>query len=251
MFLTFVFCGPSQIKDIPGVREWFNDALRDRIFPTLAKLFPEVVSDPSRLCVQSAYLFKYTPESGEKTDMHMDSSLLSFTILLNDPSEFKGGGTFFEALGDTGEVILMNKGDITLRPAGLRHRGQPITKGKRYIIGGFVTVTGTDGCEHTRQLLARGTKDLANGEADKAKRLFELAKNRCPDFSETYMSYAHCLRKFGDYRAALEGYLNAFNANPRNADSAFMVGVMHGELGNDDEALLWYRLASELNEYGE
>jgi superkiller protein 3 len=239
----------SWIKDVPTVKEKFNTLLKEKLFPSLASLFPDVVRDASDLRIQSAYIFKYTPESGEKTDMHMDSSLLSFTILLNDPQEFEGGGTFYESLGTHGEVIHMQKGEVCFRPAGLRHRGQPITRGQRYVIGGFVTVASDRGCEHTRQLLTRGTKALADGDTARAKDLFGLAKMYCPKFSETYMSYAHCLRKFGDVDGAQEAYKAAFDANPRNADSAFMVGVMYGEKGNDEEAMRWYQLATKLNEH--
>lgn len=241
----------SWIKDIPGVNEWFNEALKHKIFPALAQLFSDVVNqgDAASLCVQSAYLFKYTPETGEKTDMHMDSSLLSFTILLNDPAEFEGGGTFFEALGEKGGIVEMKQGEVTFRPSGLRHRGEPITKGERYVIGGFVTVAGEDSCEHTRQLLSRGTEALANGNTADAKDLFEMAKDNSPNFSEIYMSYAHVLRKFADDEGALANYKRAFEINSRSADAAFMVGVMHAELGNDEEAFKMYKIASELNEY--
>ena len=239
----------SWIKDIPPLKEYFNRLLKNKLFPALAQIFPHVVTDPSLLCIQSAYIFKYTPESGEKTDMHMDGSLLSFTILLNDKTDFEGGGTFFECLGEKGEIIHMNKGDVTFRPAGLRHRGQPISSGERYVLGGFVTLAGRGGCEHTRQLLTRGTSALASGDTIKAKRLFELAREVNPQFSEIHMSVAHCLRKFGDNSASLQSYLLAFQANPRNADAAFMVGVMYGELGNDTAAMEWYKKATALNEY--
>ena len=31
---------------MPGVRDWFNEALRTKLFPALAALFPELVTDP-------------------------------------------------------------------------------------------------------------------------------------------------------------------------------------------------------------
>jgi hypothetical protein len=108
----------SWIKDIPPVQQSFNEVLQRKLFPTISKLFPHVIGNASDLRIQSAYLFKYDTTSGEKTDMHMDSSLLSFTILLNDAEEFEGGGTFYESLGDTGEIVSMQKGCVTFRPAG-------------------------------------------------------------------------------------------------------------------------------------
>ena len=37
------------VKDIPGVREWFDEALKTRLYPMLAKLFPNVADDTARL----------------------------------------------------------------------------------------------------------------------------------------------------------------------------------------------------------
>ena len=108
----------SWIKDIPPVQQSFNELLRTKLFPMLHRLFPHVVHNVHDLRIQSAYLFKYDTTSGEKTDMHMDSSLLSFTILLNDEEEFEGGGTFYESLGEHGEIVSMQKGCVTFRPAG-------------------------------------------------------------------------------------------------------------------------------------
>lgn len=108
----------SYIKDIPPVQDLFDTLLRTKLFPALAQLFPSVIQNVKDLRIQSAYLFQYDPSSGEKTDMHMDSSLLSFTILLNDKEEFEGGGTFYESLGEKGEVVRMEKGCVTFRPGG-------------------------------------------------------------------------------------------------------------------------------------
>ena len=65
------------VKDIKGVREWFDGMLRTRLYPCLRGLFPNAAGDGSTLRVQSAYLFKYTAETGAATDVHVDSGLLS------------------------------------------------------------------------------------------------------------------------------------------------------------------------------
>ena len=78
------------VKDIEGVKEWFDAMLRTRLYPCLRALFPDAAGDGSSLRVQSAYLFKYTAETGAATDVHVDSGLLSFTIALNEPDQYEG-----------------------------------------------------------------------------------------------------------------------------------------------------------------
>ena len=64
--------------------------------------------------------------------LHSDQSILSFTIALNDPAEYEGGGTWFRALGKA--VDAPAAGHAVLFPGKVLHGGQPITRGTRYII---------------------------------------------------------------------------------------------------------------------
>jgi PKHD-type hydroxylase len=79
-------------------------------------------------------------------DIHCDSYLrntsgfirkISFTILLNDPSEFEGG----ELLFHTERVPVkatMNKGDMMLFPSFIPHSVTPVTKGVRKTLVGWI-----------------------------------------------------------------------------------------------------------------
>ena len=161
-----------MIRDVPTVHAWFLQLVRDKMGPVLRHLYPDfLVNDDDAdewLCVDHSYLFKYTPTTGRRTDIHTDSGCLSFTICLND--DFEGGGTWFQGLrpstestaptsssddesttttttssSTTGAVLEMRTpGQITVRPGGVKHCGHAVTAGTRYIIGGF--------CLHPRRV---------------------------------------------------------------------------------------------------
>jgi PKHD-type hydroxylase len=52
---------------------------------------------------------------------------ITIVALLNDPSEFEGGGLEIEGEG----VLQLERGDIVAFPSFLQHRVVPVTKGKR------------------------------------------------------------------------------------------------------------------------
>jgi hypothetical protein len=88
----------------------------------------------------------------DRLEAHRDGSLLSFTVTLTPPSEFQGGGTFFDALRDvpdsTGTSILqpggairpLRAGDAVLHGGKMLHGAAPITSGQRTVLVGFVDV---------------------------------------------------------------------------------------------------------------
>ena len=73
------------------------------------------------------------PQSG--LALHCDGSLLSFNLLLNNPGDFEGGGTFFETSGETHHLA---RGDALLHCGKLRHAGAPVLHGLRVILVGFI-----------------------------------------------------------------------------------------------------------------
>ena len=79
-------------------------------------------------------------------DIHCDSNLrntsgfnrkISFSIMLNDPSEFEGGELKFHYLKDP-VVAELNKGDMILFPSFIPHSVAPVTKGVRRSLVGWV-----------------------------------------------------------------------------------------------------------------
>ena len=86
--------------------------------------------------IKDLFVVKYSHEAQNQLEMHCDGSFLSFNILLNDISEFEGGGTYF----DDGLTCRLNKGELLLHSSQIKHSGLPITKGKRYLLVGFMNV---------------------------------------------------------------------------------------------------------------
>ena len=75
---------------------------------------------------------RYDAEAQNSLSLHTDQSLLSFTIALNDPSEYEGGGTYFRGIDRA--VDAPAAGHAVMFPGKVEHAGQAITQGRRYII---------------------------------------------------------------------------------------------------------------------
>ena len=120
-------------------------------------------------------------EEGRKTidrlEFHRDGSLLSFTVLLNPPAEFQGGGTIFDALHDVStqdndrqnSALLSPEGAISPPQAGyatlhcgkLLHGGHVVTRGQRIVLVGFVDV---DERNVKRGALGRAAKEWGRND---------------------------------------------------------------------------------------
>lgn len=128
-----------EVLDVPELRDWLYECSRQVIFPTLASFYG---FDPAECHYMDLFLVRYDADTiGAQRGLigHRDRSLLSFNILLSDPSDFEGGGTSFDVLdGET--VHPMSVGDLTIHPGKVRHSGIPIIRGERYILVGFVDV---------------------------------------------------------------------------------------------------------------
>lgn len=85
--------------------------------------------------VRDLFFVRYDLLRQNELKLHRDGSLVSFNILLNDRSDFEGGGTYFEHLN---KVIGIERGDCVIHSGKVLHAGHPITSGERYILVGFL-----------------------------------------------------------------------------------------------------------------
>jgi len=63
--------------------------------------------------------------------MHFDGGDLTWGLMLSDPSEYTGGGTYFRCLRAT---IKLRKGQVLVHPGNLYHKGIDITSGTRELV---------------------------------------------------------------------------------------------------------------------
>jgi len=109
------------------------------------------------------FVVKYDTDGQSSLNIHRDSSVLSFVCLLSDPEDFEGGGTYYEHYDKT---VKPGKGDVLFHCGKIRHGGNKITSGKRFILIGFFDVVS----ESIRDGVAEektGTKELSNSVSDK------------------------------------------------------------------------------------
>jgi len=134
------------VSQIPMVREWFNNQLRDVFFPMLQARYPSLIASSDELRVLDAFIVRYDAGEQASLPVHKDESTFSFTIALNDRKEYEGGGTSFEAIRPlvggsktfAPGVLNANMGGVVTFPGKLLHGGNTITNGRRYIISLFI-----------------------------------------------------------------------------------------------------------------
>lgn len=85
------------------------------------------------------HMVKYdvTRRERQKLDMHTDKSEWTFLIALSNGCglDYNGGGTYFECLDST---VHVQRGHCLIFPGKLRHCGQRITSGLRFLLVGFL-----------------------------------------------------------------------------------------------------------------
>ena len=126
------------IHEIPELLQWFNKILTTRLRPLLALQYgPKEVGDHGRnVFIHDAFIVRYDSDGGQNhLPLHLDQSTHSLTISLNAPEDYDGGGTWLVPLGHAIRPIL--GGVLSFRGDKILHGGDPIVRGRRYIIVAF------------------------------------------------------------------------------------------------------------------
>jgi hypothetical protein len=127
---------PTTDIPVEKIKQIFNFVLFSftDIFNKIKKsyCFTEEVS----FNIKDLFIVKYDEQMQNKLDLHHDGSFLSINILLSDPKDFEGGGTYF----NDGLTVFLEQGDVLVHSGKVKHSGLPVTKGIRYIMVAFVVI---------------------------------------------------------------------------------------------------------------
>ena len=127
-------------REYPPLAHAVHDAVHRIAYGILDRLTPHCGnSKVLQLDDREPHMVKYdvTKKERQKLDMHTDKS--EWTILISLSSgcgmDFEGGGTYFECLDAT---LHVQRGHVLIFPGKLRHCGQRITSGLRFLLVGFL-----------------------------------------------------------------------------------------------------------------
>ncbi|KAJ2599453.1 hypothetical protein H4R99_003711 [Coemansia sp. RSA 1722] len=132
--------GAFPTRDIPvknlSASAMVHEKLTKALFP---KLELHTGIDAGYWTFRDLFVVGYHEDHQRALKLHTDGCLASLTLLLNDPSEFTGGGTFFSKFN-----LHINQvpGDAWVHDAKLSHSGVEILSGKRIIMVAFMDTIG-------------------------------------------------------------------------------------------------------------
>ncbi|KAJ2143321.1 hypothetical protein IW139_000239 [Coemansia sp. RSA 353] len=132
--------GAFPTRDIPtnvlSIAHTITSRLEQTLFP---RLHEHTGIDIKYWTFRDIFIVGYHEAHQRSLNMHSDGSLASLTLLLNEPCEFDGGGTFFEKFALRIEQV---PGDAWIHDGRLDHSGVAITRGKRLVLVAFIDTIG-------------------------------------------------------------------------------------------------------------
>jgi hypothetical protein len=162
------------VEDCDPLNDYLEEIDFDgRLFESLASKYDLELEDLSYLDLFVANYQANPDDSDElskvmdRLELHRDGSILAFSLLLNPPEEFEGGGTFYDALRDVkedpsgilypgGVIRPKNAGDAVLHCGKILHGADTVTSGNRTVLVGFVDVS--ERCVRPRMIPEACTK---------------------------------------------------------------------------------------------
>ncbi|CAB9531073.1 Procollagen-lysine 2-oxoglutarate 5-dioxygenase [Seminavis robusta] len=187
------------VHKIQGLLDWFVPWMEEQCAPLMMKQFrllPKKGKEQrQRFYVHDAFFVRYQGKSSSSADdsshpitnnhlpCHLDECTHSAVICLND--DFEGGGTYFH---DYDTVLSPSVGEVvTFKGDSLRHGGDAVVKGTRYILAVFLYLDRTYDPGNEVTPAAAAAKSNGSGEPSGPKHqvqaVFREAKKQKTGFS--------------------------------------------------------------------
>mmetsp|Transcript_112405 Transcript_112405/g.204689 ORF Transcript_112405/g.204689 Transcript_112405/m.204689 type:complete len:522 (+) Transcript_112405:43-1608(+) len=261
-----------HLHDLSRSLSWLNSGAFARVASFAAKCFPSAVDNVTDLWIYDGLVIQYDARKGlTQQPTHRDGSLISCVIPLSERQEYEGGGTYIEPLDRS---IRVEQGCALMHPSALRHGGQHILSGERWVLVLFLNSIAMKYAEHGRRFRERASKICAESEEELEVLVEEeeeveewIPEQDDEDMvlddeeNEEVHNLLHALRVTDetDYEVwyelgsraqmrghpaeALKHYQRAEALNPRDARVLGNMGVAYYDLERPREALRCYRRA--------
>lgn len=129
------------VDSLVNSKDQINDIVQNKVFTWLEEWFGV---PKEAMYMNDLFVVKYSADGQRNLKIHRDVSILSFNVLLNEASDFDGGGTRIYYID---KLVGIQKGEVLMHSGKLYHAGNEVTRGNRYIMVGFVGLN-TDMINH-------------------------------------------------------------------------------------------------------
>ena len=137
--------GDLLAKDVPGVGHIVRRLLA-RLLETVRREYlcgggacPCDGVDVAFSTVDEPWITRYDAEMNPNARLHFDTrSNITVNVMLSDPADYSGGGTFLHASGSS---VRLQQGQALIHPGHLVHKSIAVTGGRRHILVGFTTLS--------------------------------------------------------------------------------------------------------------
>jgi hypothetical protein len=203
--------GEAKLTTLVQSRHWIRQKLQSTLFPLLEDRF-----GLNQLTLSDGLVIGYGYFGGgsKSQPIHQDSSLLSLNIALSPRTNYTGGGTYFEALQ---QCLHQDQGHVMCHASSIRHAGNGISTGERWILVLFVLDESTP--QLARRCHAMGLESLRNSQPLEARKWFQAAQSLVPTYSSVLKDLGRTYMIQQDPRSARFWLSQATHSNPWDVEA--------------------------------
>jgi len=152
-------------------------AIREHLLPFARRHYPELNAAFDKQPYPrpgNLFIVRYSGSSqrpgGRGLKMHKDETALTFNLCLSPIDGFVGGGTYFPASASDVDGILLrpNPGQCLVHDGNIKHAGNEVLTGERYILVGFYNADGRDRAGEEQYFNKRALEEARNRERKNA-----------------------------------------------------------------------------------